>query len=315
VIQKINKKFKIKDLFIEYVKQRSLWVVLGTTFFNGMDQVSLELTRLAAQNSYQKRLYKRYSCVLDREITPLVAKKNGVKDDVVWFLWFQGIEEAPELVKKCYQSMRKQLSNHNIINITRENYKEYIDLPRYVLKRLDNGEINPTKFSDILRIELLATYGGTWIDATVFISQSELPESWLQSDIFFFQNLKPGKNGDPLALSSWFIHAKKGNLLVRWTRELFNEYLKDNNGSEDYFWPHHLLTIARKRYETTRNIPKYSNSVPHVFLLEWGDNYQHQRFKEMMEMSPIHKLSYKQIPKGKDTFYQYWFEKNESYEE
>ena len=33
---------------------------------------------------------------------------------------------------------------------------------------IDSGQITKTHLSDLLRLELLIRYGGTWIDATVF---------------------------------------------------------------------------------------------------------------------------------------------------
>ena len=38
--------------------------------------------------------------------------------------------------------------------------------------------------SDLLRLELLTKYGGTWVDATVYFSDDNLPNFFFDSDLF-----------------------------------------------------------------------------------------------------------------------------------
>lgn len=40
-------------------------------------------------------------------------------------------------------------------------------LPDYIVKKWEKGRIPADLFSDLLRLELLIRYGGTWIDSTV----------------------------------------------------------------------------------------------------------------------------------------------------
>lgn len=45
---------------------------------------------------------------------------------------------------------------------------------------MEKGNISNTQFSDILRINLLARYGGYWIDATCLLTQST-PNGWISN--------------------------------------------------------------------------------------------------------------------------------------
>ncbi|VUS60345.1 hypothetical protein SB6411_01855 [Klebsiella spallanzanii] len=99
---------------------------------------------------------------------PLFQPKKKISSNTIWTAWFQGIESAPPLVKICIDSFGK-IENHTTIIITEKNYKDYITLPELIVKKFESGIIGYTAFSEIIRIELLVTYGGIWIDSTVFI--------------------------------------------------------------------------------------------------------------------------------------------------
>ena len=43
----------------------------------------------------------------------------------VWVFWWQGEDQMPELVKKCYQSLKRQLYDKKIVLITKDNINDY----------------------------------------------------------------------------------------------------------------------------------------------------------------------------------------------
>lgn len=99
-------------------------------------------------------------------------------------MWQQGLEEAPEVVRLCRQSLKNSIDKEiKIIEINDENLEMYIDLPEYILEKYSLGKISRAMFADIVRIRLLATYGGIWLDSTVFVSK-KIPE-WFFSVPFF----------------------------------------------------------------------------------------------------------------------------------
>ena len=85
----------------------------------------------------------------------------------VWFCWLQGLDDAPEIVKACYNSIKRNIPNREVKVIDAKNWKEYVELPDFIVKKWENGKIPAALFSDLLRLELLIKYGGTWIDSTV----------------------------------------------------------------------------------------------------------------------------------------------------
>ena len=53
--------------------------------------------------------------------------------------------------------------------LTKDNFKEYIDIPDYVLEKYEHGLILPAHLSDIVRCCLLYKYGGVWLDSTILM--------------------------------------------------------------------------------------------------------------------------------------------------
>lgn len=50
----------------------------------------------------------------------------------VWIFWRQGYENAPQLIKACYDSVKRNLTNRDIVFLSEENLHKYITLPDYI---------------------------------------------------------------------------------------------------------------------------------------------------------------------------------------
>ena len=90
---------------------------------------------------------------------------------VIWWCWLQGIESAPPIVRACYNSLVYgewfKVNGYKVNVIDEENWKDYVELPDYIVKKWEKKQIPPALFTDLLRLQLLIKYGGTWIDSTV----------------------------------------------------------------------------------------------------------------------------------------------------
>ena len=110
----------------------------------------------------------------------------------IWVSWGQGEENMPPLVKACYRQLTYY--NKNVILLTNDNIKEYIDIPPIVYKKVSTGHVSWAHFSDITRNTLLARYGGLWLDATVWVG-GKIPFDKLKNVEFFSANGKvPASN-------------------------------------------------------------------------------------------------------------------------
>ena len=115
-------------------------------------------------------------------------------------------------------------------------WKNTFNFPDYILEKWKKGQITNTHMTDLLRLELLIKYGGMWLDATVYCSSPNIPDYFFDSELFFYQCLKPGRDGHATYMSSWLISAKTNNRLLMVTREVCYEYWKRNSSMMDYFY-------------------------------------------------------------------------------
>ena len=124
---------------------------------------------------------KPYLKYKDTDVQGLSFPQNDVENPI-WIYWNKGIEQAPIIVQKCYESVCKH-SNPKIILLNDQNLANYIRLPDYIEKKKDAGQIPMVGYADLMRFALLEHYGGTWIDSTVYLTEP-LPDTILNSDFF-----------------------------------------------------------------------------------------------------------------------------------
>lgn len=125
----------------------------------------------------------------------------------IWFLWFQGLDKAPYVVRKCYESWVVRNPGWRIMLLDEST------LPGFGTVNYSSDTVRaipPTKRSDLVRLDLLAHHGGVWTDATCLCIRPL--DDWLlpymKSGFFAFSRPGPDR-----LLSSWFLAAEPGNIL------------------------------------------------------------------------------------------------------
>jgi len=241
------------------------------------------------------RNYKIYQS-LKKKYKSLLANEYSYTKEAyskkVWFCWLQGLDNAPDLVKSCYDYINKNLNDYEIIVITESNFRQYTDIPDYIVEKWKSKIITNTHFSDILRVELLAKNGGIWIDSTVLCT-SKLPNYLNESDFFVFS--AEYRNDESSLLSSWFILSNKNHPIILQTRDLLHDYWKKNNKLVHYFLFHMFMSMAIEKYSNLmKNVPFVSNINPHVLQFKYlFDKYDLRVSQFIKDTCFVHKLSYK----------------------
>lgn len=239
---------------------------------------------------YLKRYLKK---AMKLHYEPQELEANS--ETIIWQYWEQGLENAPEIVKICVDSVEKYKNGHKHLILSRENIKDYVDIPDYIWELNDKKVIKSAHMSDIIRTYLLAKYGGVWIDATVLLSK-DLPNYVTDSELFVFQNeLKIDLDG--LNMASYFMAAKPHNEIIVRTQHLLNEYWKENCFLNNYFMFLHAFTMVSQANENLRkmykNIPFFSFIPVQRFSEELLNQYSEARWEQLKSISPFYKLSYK----------------------
>lgn len=144
---------------------------------------------------------------------------------VIWFLWLQGFDNAPMVVKKCYASWKRYNPDWDIVFLDEGNLGKYLALQELGIK---SENVTKQAFSNLVRINLLAKYGGVWADATCLCRVSL--DTWLNeyTTSGFFAFHKPGRDR---LISSWFLASTKNGYLVSKWRDESNAYWRNNNFS------------------------------------------------------------------------------------
>lgn len=240
----------------------------------------------------------------------------------IWFLWLQGLDNAPLVVKKCYESWIKHNPDWELILLDEQSIGEYI--PAFT------DGVTKQALSDILRINLLAKHGGIWVDATCFCMKPL--DDWLydnmQSGFFAFD--KPGPDR---MLSSWFIACNKYNYIASTYQNMVNLYWQQNPHLKfiessgwkflnkrlqklntqvwfsafvtntlkvyPYFWFHYMFTNLYLRIKEFRDLwditPKISADIPHRIQMTGLLAPMSAEVKQEIDnkISPLYKLTWR----------------------
>ena len=306
--EKLNK-YGFAQALRTYFKSGILLYAFFVFLIVKKNKKGLELFRDILNNKLYLKLYHKNKGFILKHKKKNFDMKQGIPQ-IIWFCWFQGIEVASPLVKKCYYLLKQKLPNFTINVITADNFAEYSNIPNKIIDKWKEGIISNTHFSDILRNNLLFENGGYWIDSTVFVS-STIPALVQESSFFLFQTYKPGCDGKIVNISSWFIGSAKNNPVLELTQDLLFNYWTRKNYLIDYFLYHNFLQMSLNYYgEILTAIPKYTNETTHFLLFELQKDFQKDVFKNICSQTFAHKLTYK-LPESfdkdkKGTFYNYF---------
>ncbi len=274
----------------------------------GRSRTAREILRLSTQFKAKQKLEKNYKGELIRFAENYDGSLPHESSNKVWVCWFQGIENAPIIAQRCFDSLKEHMPKRDITLITAENMFEYAEFPGYILDKWHSGQITDTHMADLLRLELLIHYGGMWLDATVFCSGSDIPDYFFNSDLFLFQCLKPGRDGHSQMISSWLMSAKSNNKILMATQCLCYDYWKNNNSAIDYFLFHDFMSIALEYFEEEwKAIVPCDNATPHELQFRLFDTYDEKIWDAIKSQTPFHKLTYKYNDEQaalENTFYQ-----------
>lgn len=244
----------------------------------------------------QDKIYYKYKKKYERIIkegadTELEKKRNNI----IWFCWFQGIENAPDIVKACYQSIKRGNLDFEIVVITAKNYGDYVSVPSLIIEKWKKGIISYAHFSDILRLELLVKHGGWWIDSSVYCTAQTPPQYIVDNDFFVYKVVELARlDSLTLKASSWMIYSTSSNPILMLTLKLIHEYWSSANHLEDYFLFHILFSLAVERYPKLWNdVPVFNNVSPHILQFEATNTYDEERWNQIVNFSDFHKLNWR----------------------
>ncbi len=293
---------KLKNSIINSLKSRTfirntiLYIFMKMKFCTNYTRglITMDRTFYKLQKKYKKKLDNME-----------IEKKETQKSNYIWICWLQGIEQAPLIVKRCFQSVQNWYPDKEIIVITEKNFSNYVDIPEYIIKKWKKNIINNAHFSDILRLALLVKNGGLWLDATVLCTGNSW-EKFENEDLFVFQT--GWRNKETINMGNWLIYAKTNNVILETTLNLLYDYWKKFNYACDYFIFHMFFKMVTDNLiDEWRKVPYLPHVNNHLLEMELLNKFDEKRYNMITNLTNFHKLTYKlnfEENNIKDTFYE-----------
>ena len=258
--------------------------------------------------NYLEDCYKDFIATYDFDNVPLDSDSRY--SDVIWVCWWQGEEQAPDIVKKCLATIRANAPGHKVIIITEDNYRDFVTFPEWVERKRKAGIMSRTHYSDLLRLSLLSKYGGMWVDSTFFctgdISQYFAWPLWsIKRPDYFHASVASGYFAN-YSLGCDFEHRKVFAII----RDFTLYYWKKYDSLIDYLFLDYLIVLAQRHCKYVRE--SFANLHPNnpqcdELYKVLGEPYDEQKWKDMKRDTNMFKLTWKyQYPLEKDskpTFY------------
>lgn len=265
------------------------------------------IDHIRQQHTYQ--YLKRHYLPVIRNHSYQAASADAKQ--IIWICWLQGEKNAPVIIRKCIDSVRKYAATYEVKIITETNMLDFVSLPEHIIRKYHDRRITFTHFSDILRAALLTQHGGIWMDATTFLT-GPLPVEIMQSSFFVFHTSMLATES-PVLMSSWFIKSDKNNPVLLATLSLLYAYWQHHNHLKDYYLFHLCFSLAVSEHTQLRDLWRQTQYIPnvdaHTMQFRLFEPFSDTQWMAVTERSSIHKLTYKfndsSLPARPDTFYRH----------
>lgn len=254
---------------------------------------------------------------LEKEHGDIIEKYRKYKEPnlpykkrYIWTLWWQGEESAPPLIKACFREMKKNANGAELVILTKDNYKNYIELPNYIIEKREKNYISFAQLSDIIRFTLLERYGGLWLDSTIYTSMP-IPKEYFNYN-FFSQHTKWQETCfvQHNLYHGFIIGSKAHSKLVSFVKTMFFSYWEKHDTLVDYLMIDYLIMIAYKEFPDIKaeidNLP-YSSERLYDLVKMLNKPYNAKEFTKLKTECIFSKLDwhkkYKTQTKHKKTYY------------
>jgi hypothetical protein len=227
-------------------------------------------------------------------VVPIETVPECLPKEYVFSIWLQGEEQAPKIVKSCWDSIRRYCTAELVV-LDASSIGNWIDLPSVIWEKWKSGRIKPAHFSDICRVELLWKYGGYWMDATDYMCHP-MPEFIIQEPFFVYLG---DETGTSPFIQNCFIRAYAHHPVIGAWRQIILTYWEQHSKAFDYFLPHRLF---RHIVLSNTYVSELFNQMPHIchdctHRVRWGGYWElpfnEKKFQQLSSEGAFQKLEYK----------------------
>lgn len=313
---------KIKDLCL---KMRTHGIVL--TVLNALAshmQKFIPETMMEPIYCYKHRIIEKR---LKPFVISIITNQKGIKEtdvkicqnnaifekEPIWVCWLQGEDKMPDLVKTCYRSIRKCSSGHPVILITSDNLERYVNIDEKIINKYQRGVLKHAHFSDIIRLNLLARYGGLWVDATIYCSDP-IDEKVFATNFHSVGGLRSERYVANGRWSTFFLSSQSSSKAIEIIKIVYEAYIINEDCLIDYLLFDYLIDLFCKidpnfKHTVESGIIKQPDLMSLQPLL--SKRYDSKVWEKMTRSTNFFKLSWKEYSDdelnnmGENSYYAY----------
>lgn len=283
----INKKMKpYKDEFG--------WMLSTATFIDSALGWNKRYERWI-RNYLDKHYYQLAMSVQERYVAN--AAKNEKAEQIIWSIWWQGEVNLPEVVQRSRASLMKNHGNYKVVLLSQFNINEYITIPDYLLKLVEDKKVSFVHLADYIRVCILRKFGGIWLDATVFLLDT-VPNAYLDHE--FLSRHLPVVNPATVAGGRWsgyyMVAGEKNSLLYQFLETFYNQYFLDHKIVITYLLQDYLIDMAYRLFPHVRslieNMPVNNEGMKYV-QEHMNEDYDDVKWNAACQKTIFQKLSWK----------------------
>lgn len=299
---------RLKDDFLHIYKSMGLMKAIRLIFAPRISD-RLGLVNCTFENEVDKLIRKEFGFVIDKYKDVQFSSIPSEIPNIIWVFWWQGENEMPSVIKECYKSIVRNANEREVRLLTKTNYSKYVQMPEHIECKFKQKLIGFPHYSDMLRLQLLARYGGLWIDAAVYVTKPiEFPEY-----PFFSPKISATATDTP-HLSLWVIGVMGGGAgmpLFNFAYEMLVAYWAKYNGAFHYLMFDYFI---RYGYEHIPWIKTLIDSRPllspdffstrYIFNQEVDYEFLDELIKRNSFLSLTYRIPYPEYAEnGKETYY------------
>lgn len=200
---------------------------------------------------YINRLYR------ERDKVSLQTPKKEC-ENTIWVFWWQGEDKAPSIIQYCINSIRKHCVGWKVTIISKDNISNYLSLPAFITDKVGQG-ISFVQLSDIVRVSLVSTYGGGWIDAGMLMT-GDIPSSISKYTYFTIKNsYRPSSLVSQYRWTGSFMFGHANNPIATNMYKLFILYWSKNKYLTEYFLIDYLEAFLYNNNKECKDFPANVN--------------------------------------------------------
>ena len=253
---------------------------------------------------FVKEKHEYILSILNRTLNPILKKYTDNSnqlatletDKTIWVFWWQGLNEAPDLVKTCIKSMQKNANGADVIILSKYNYKNYIDIPDYIEEKYNEGIMCIAMYSDYLRTCLIEKYGGLWLDATIFVTKN-IPAEYFLKNYYTLHT----KDLDSPCISNnkihWYVFGgKKGYSMFSYLKEAQETYWREYSFAIDYYLIDYIIMYGYYNAEWIKNVIDsldYTGETVYAFREMLNKQYNDLYTRKIINDNVFEKLNWR----------------------